>query len=48
MLDLAHTREDLQGWNVSLVAQSGLHFDLSTSQGELIASVMAALAQFGG
>jgi len=29
-----------------LVAQSGLQFDLSTSQGKLIASVMAALAEF--
>jgi putative DNA-invertase from lambdoid prophage Rac len=30
----------------SLVAQSGLQFDLSTSQGKLIASVMAALDEF--
>jgi len=46
MLDLVHTLQDLQAWNVSLVAQSGLQFDLSTSQGKLIASVMAALAEF--
>ena len=31
---------------VSLIAQSGLQFDLSTSQGKLIASVMAVLAEF--
>jgi putative DNA-invertase from lambdoid prophage Rac len=40
------TLQDLQAWNVSLVAQSGLQFDLSTAQGKLIASVMAALAEF--
>jgi putative DNA-invertase from lambdoid prophage Rac len=40
------TLQDLQVWDVSLVAQSGLQFDLSTSQGKLIASVMAALAEF--
>jgi putative DNA-invertase from lambdoid prophage Rac len=45
-LDLVRTLQDLEAWNVSLVAQSGLQFDLSTSQGKLIASVMAALAEF--
>jgi len=46
MFDLVRTLQDLQAWHVSLVAQSGLQFDLSTSQGKLIASVMAALAEF--
>lgn len=45
-LDLVQTLQDLQSWNVSLIAQSGLQFDLSTSQGKLVASVMAALAEF--
>jgi putative DNA-invertase from lambdoid prophage Rac len=45
-LDLVHTLRDLQAYGVSLVAQTGLQFDLSTSQGKLIASVMAALAEF--
>jgi putative DNA-invertase from lambdoid prophage Rac len=45
-MDLVRMLQDLQAWNVSLVAQSGLQFDLSTSQGKLIASVMAALAEF--
>jgi putative DNA-invertase from lambdoid prophage Rac len=45
-LDLVHTLHDLQAYGVSLVAQTGLQFDLSTSQGKLIASVMAALAEF--
>lgn len=45
-LDLVHTLQDLQAYGVSLVAQTGLQFDLATSQGKLIASVMAALAEF--
>jgi hypothetical protein len=32
-----HTLQDLQGWNVSLVPQTGLQFDLRSAQGELIA-----------
>ena len=44
--DLVQTLQDLQAWNVSLIAQTGLQFDLSTSQGKLIASIMASLAEF--
>ena len=46
MLDLFHTLEDLQAWGVSLIAQSGLQFDLRSARGKLIASLMAALAEF--
>jgi putative DNA-invertase from lambdoid prophage Rac len=46
MLDLFHTLQDLQAWDVSLVAQTGLPFDLRTAQGKLITSLMAALAEF--
>ena len=46
MLDLFHTLQDLQAWGVSLVAQTGLQFDLRSAQGKLIASLMAALAEF--
>lgn len=45
-IDLIHTLQQLQSWNVSLIAQSGLQFDLQTSQGKLIASIMASLAEF--
>jgi DNA invertase Pin-like site-specific DNA recombinase len=45
-MDLVQTLHDLQAWNVSLIAQTGLQFDLSTPQGKLIASLMAALAEF--
>jgi putative DNA-invertase from lambdoid prophage Rac len=33
MLDLFHTLQDLQAWEVSLVAQTGLQFDLRSAQG---------------
>jgi len=46
MLDLFRTLQDLQAWEVSLVAQTGLQCDLRTAQGKLIASLMAALAEF--
>ena len=46
MLDLFHTLQDLQAFGVSLVAQTGLQFDLRSAQGKLIASLMAALAEF--
>lgn len=45
-IDLIHTLQELQSWEVSLIAQSGLQFDLQTSQGKLIASIMASLAEF--
>lgn len=46
MLDLFRTLQDLQAWNVSLVAPTGLQFDLHSAQGKLIASPMSALAEF--
>jgi DNA invertase Pin-like site-specific DNA recombinase len=45
-IDLVQTIHDLQRWNVSLLAQSGLQFEVSTPQGKLIASLMATLAEF--
>ena len=45
-IDLIHTLQELQSWGVSVIAQSGLQFDLRTSQGKLIASIMASLAEF--
>ena len=44
--DLLATLQTLQTWNVSLIAQTGLQFDMTTPQGKLIASMMAALAEF--
>jgi putative DNA-invertase from lambdoid prophage Rac len=44
--DLMGTLGELAGWEVSLIAQTGLHFDLATPQGKLIANLMSSLAEF--
>lgn len=45
-VDLIHSLQSLQAWKVSLIAQTGIQFDLATAQGRLIAGVMATLAEF--
>ena len=45
-IDLVQSLQSLQAWKVSILAQSGLQFDLTTPHGKMIASVMAALAEF--
>lgn len=45
-VDLIETLERLKSVNVSLIAQSGMTFDLSTAQGKMIATVMGAFAEF--
>ena len=45
-IDLITTLQDLTHWGVSVIATTGLQFDLTTPQGKLIASVMASLAEF--
>lgn len=45
-IDLMQTIQDLQTWNVSVIAQTGFQFDISTAQGKLLASLMASLAEF--
>lgn len=45
-IDLITTLQDLAHWGVSVIATTGLQFDLTTPQGKLIASVMASLAEF--
>lgn len=44
--DLMDTLGLLASWDVSLIAQTGLTFDLSTPQGKLIANLMASFAEF--
>jgi DNA invertase Pin-like site-specific DNA recombinase len=44
--DLLETLEVLQARGVSLIAQTGLEFNLATPQGRLIAALMASLAEF--
>lgn len=43
--DLMDTLGQLASWDVSLIAQTGLTFDLSTPQGKLIANLMASLTE---
>lgn len=45
-LDLIQTLQELSHWGVSLIAQTGIQFDLHTPQGKLIASIMASIAEF--
>lgn len=44
--DLINTLQQLESFGVSLVAQSGLTFDLSSAQGKLIANILASIAEF--
>jgi DNA invertase Pin-like site-specific DNA recombinase len=44
--DLVQTLDDLHSWKVSVLAQTGLSFDLSTSSGKLMRTIMAGLAEF--
>jgi putative DNA-invertase from lambdoid prophage Rac len=44
--DLLHTLQELESYGVSLIAQTGLQFDLTSPQGKLFATLLAALAEF--
>jgi putative DNA-invertase from lambdoid prophage Rac len=44
--DLVQTLDDLHGWKVSVLALTGLSFDLSTASGKLMRTIMAGLAEF--
>src|SRR5499427_1532310 len=44
--DLVQTLDDLHGWKVSVLAEAGLSFDLSTASGKLMRTIMAGLAEF--
>lgn len=46
--DLMDTLGQLASWDVSLIAQTGLTFDMSTPQGKLITNLMTSLARPGG
>lgn len=45
-IDLIDSLTQLKSWGVSLIAQNGFQFDLSTPHGKMIAGVMASLAEF--
>ena len=44
--DLVQTLDDLHTWKVSVLAQTGLSFDLGTASGKLLRTIMAGLAEF--
>jgi DNA invertase Pin-like site-specific DNA recombinase len=44
--DLVQTLDDLHAWKVSVLAQTGLSFDLGTASGKLMRTIMAGLADF--
>ena len=44
--DLLHTLNDLHSRDVSLIAQTGMAFDLGTPQGKLMLTLFAGLAEF--
>jgi putative DNA-invertase from lambdoid prophage Rac len=44
--DLVQTLDDLHSWKVSVLAQTGLSFHLSTASGKLMRTIMAGLAEF--
>jgi putative DNA-invertase from lambdoid prophage Rac len=44
--DLVQTLDDLHSWRVSVLAQTGLRFDLSAATGKLMRTIMAGLAEF--
>lgn len=45
-VDLLNTLEQLNTWGVSVIAQTGAQFDLSTAQGKMIAGVLSVLSEF--
>ena len=44
--DLLDTLNQLAGWNVSVVAMSGMTFELDSPHGRMMATMLAGIAQF--
>ena len=45
-IDLIQTLEELASYGVSLIAQTGMQFDLSTPHGRLVAQILSSMAEF--
>jgi DNA invertase Pin-like site-specific DNA recombinase len=45
-IDLIDSLQNLTDWKVSLIALSGMSFDLSTKEGKLMATLMSGIAEF--
>lgn len=44
--DLLNTLNQLAGWKVSVIAMSGMTFELSSPHGRMMATMLAGIAQF--
>ena len=44
--DLLSSLQDLERWKVSLIAVSGMAFDLATAHGRMMATLLAGIAEF--
>lgn len=45
-VDLLSTLRDLESWKVSLIAMSGMTFDLTSPHGRMMATMLAGIAEF--
>ena len=45
-VDLLNTLNQLESWNVSLVAMSGMTFDLTTPHGRMMATFLSGISEF--
>lgn len=45
-IDLIGTLNELQARGVSVIAQTGMNFDLTTAQGKMMCTIVAAMAEF--
>jgi len=44
--NLLQTLKQLADWNISIVAMSGMTFELNTPRGRMMATMLAGIAQF--
>lgn len=45
-IDLLNTLRELESWKVSVIAMSGMTFDLSTPHGRMLATILSGIAEF--
>lgn len=45
-IDLLNTLRELESWKVSVIAMSGMTFDLSTPHGRMMATFLSGIAEF--
>ena len=45
-IDLLGTLRELESWKVSVIAMSGMTFDISTPHGRMMATFLSGIAEF--